>query len=205
MTVDNSQNKEVNESPIGPDQQAEAAGLESRGRRLVVRKIAAGSAAVAGLSVLPGKWVAPLVEFGTLPAHAITTGALEAVVERVNQELEKAEEKTTTDDQAATDGFSTSSGTYTHSETIPKTGDIMIDRVLRSKFVSPKLGPQYGPTMHIVFDSGEEMFVPDTSKHVDTVPGRGYRPGRTLVETPTMEVYADPGSRARSITIYFNG
>ncbi|MBE0585959.1 MAG: hypothetical protein IH612_19640 [Desulfofustis sp.] len=204
MTVDNSQNKEVKVKFSAVDRHNKPDGLESQGRRSVVRKLAVGSAAVAGLSVLPGKWVTPLVEFGTLPAHAVTTGSLEGVLEEIKKEVAPEVKKATTD-QAVMDGYATSSGTYKNSETINKTGDIMIDLVLRSKFVSPKLGPQYGPKMHIVFDSGEELFVPDTSKHVDTVPGRGYRPGRTLVETPTMEVYADPGSRATSITIYFNG
>ena len=43
-------------------------------RREIIKKIAVGSAAVAGLSVIPDKWTSPLIEFGTLPVHATTSG-----------------------------------------------------------------------------------------------------------------------------------
>jgi len=46
-------------------------------RREVIKKIAIGTTALAGLSVLPTRWTAPLVEFGALPVHA-TTSALVA-------------------------------------------------------------------------------------------------------------------------------
>jgi len=42
-------------------------------RRTALKKIAVGAAAVAGYSILPDKWTAPLVEFGALPAHATTS------------------------------------------------------------------------------------------------------------------------------------
>ncbi len=43
-------------------------------RRILLKKLAIGTAAVAGYSVLPGKWTSPIVEFGALPAHAATSG-----------------------------------------------------------------------------------------------------------------------------------
>ncbi|CAK8725511.1 Twin-arginine translocation signal domain-containing protein [Candidatus Electrothrix laxa] len=46
-------------------------------RRTVIRKLAIGSAALAGCSILPEKWTAPILEFGSLPAHATTSGVLE--------------------------------------------------------------------------------------------------------------------------------
>ncbi len=51
---------------------------ECNDRRKVLKKLAVGTAAVAGCSVLPSKWTSPLVEFGTLPAHAVTSGTTTA-------------------------------------------------------------------------------------------------------------------------------
>uniref|UniRef100_UPI0040574C38 hypothetical protein n=1 Tax=Candidatus Electrothrix sp. TaxID=2170559 RepID=UPI0040574C38 len=52
-------------------------------RRTVLRKLAVGSAALAGCSVLPNKWTTPIIEFGSLPAHATTSGDLKEVLESV--------------------------------------------------------------------------------------------------------------------------
>jgi len=52
-------------------------------RRTVIRKLAIGSAALAGCSVLPKKWTTPIMEFGSLPAHAITSGALEETLDEI--------------------------------------------------------------------------------------------------------------------------
>ncbi len=57
--------------------------LESSDRRTVIRKLAVGSVAVAGCSLLPSKWTMPLVEFGALPAHAQTSGDILIVEEEV--------------------------------------------------------------------------------------------------------------------------
>jgi hypothetical protein len=207
MTVENSQNKDAKGEISTVERQNMPVGLESQGRRSAVRKLAVGSVAVAGLSVLPGKWVTPLVEFGTLPAHAVTTGSLEAVLEELKNELapEKEEKPAETNDESTS---GTNDSRYSKKETIKKTGDIMIDRILRSKFVSNRRGPTYGKTINIVFNTGEQLFVPDTSRNVDTKQGRAYRPGGNYhlnKDVHNMEVYADPGSRATSITIYYNG
>lgn len=54
--------------------------IQDRKRREIIKKIAVGTTALAGLSVLPTRWTAPLVEFGALPVHA-TTSALATVKE----------------------------------------------------------------------------------------------------------------------------
>ncbi len=137
-------------------------------RRTIVRKIAVGSAALAFCSVLPTKWTTPLVEFGSLPAHATTSGH--------------------------------------DTETINLSGEIYIDGILRNKFVSHKYGPQYGKSMKIVFSSGRELYVSDTTKDVNTVPGRAYRPGGNYTyhkDVDKMEVYADIGDKSRYIIIHY--
>ena len=60
----------------------------NQGRRSTLRKIAAGTVALAGCSVLPNKWTTPLVEFGSLPAHATTSG-LEELVELIEQRYQE--------------------------------------------------------------------------------------------------------------------
>ena len=57
--------------------------LENKSRRTVIRKLAVGSAALAGCSFLPDKWTAPVLEFGSLPAHATTSGEVSAAPEEV--------------------------------------------------------------------------------------------------------------------------
>ena len=143
------------------------------GRREAIRKLAVGAAALAGVSVLPDRWTAPLAEFGCLPAHAATSG-----------QAKDSTEKT---------------------EVIPKSGYISIDKVLRPKFISKKLGPDYGKSMRIEFDAGGVIHVPDTRHDVITKEERVYRPGGTRAEIPTMEVYDHPKSKATSITIYYKG
>ncbi len=47
-------------------------------RRKMLKKLAVGTIAVAGCSALPSKWTSPVVEFGALPAHAVTSGEVQA-------------------------------------------------------------------------------------------------------------------------------
>ncbi len=72
-------------SPNNPsDQSLQSTDQEQNiSRRTVLRKLAVGSAALAGCSILPEKWTAPIIEFGALPAHATTSGDLEEVLEAV--------------------------------------------------------------------------------------------------------------------------
>ena len=147
-----------------------------QGRRAVLRKFAVGAAAVAGCSILPDKWTAPLVEFAVLPAHAATSGVA-------------------------------ADAPYTKIEVIEKSGVISIDKILRPKFVSSKIGIEYGPSMKIVFNTGGVIHVPDTGNDVITKEERVYRAGGDprYPARPTMEVYAEPGSRASKITIHYMG
>jgi len=58
-------------------------------RRKVLKKLAIGTAAVAGCSVLPTKWTSPVVEFGALPAHAVTSGTPVAAAEPAGETYEE--------------------------------------------------------------------------------------------------------------------
>jgi hypothetical protein len=169
-------------------------------RRTIVRKIAVGSAALACCSALPTKWTTPLVEFGSLPAHATTSGtSIASIVEEVKREIEGTE-------AAAPEAAAAAGSGYANSERINLTGQIYIDGILRNKFVSNKLGPQYGKSMKIVFSSGRELGVPDTTKDVNSVSGRAYRPGGNYTyhkDVEKMEVYADPGDKSTYIDIFF--
>ena len=55
--------------------------LENIERRTVIRKLAVGTAALAGCSLLPAKWTRPILEFGALPAHATTSGTSSAAAQ----------------------------------------------------------------------------------------------------------------------------
>lgn len=105
---------------------------------------------------------------------------------------------------AATSGYA-ADPPYTKTEVIEKSGMISIDKILRPKFVSPKLGRDYGPSMKIVFDTGGEIHVPNTSHDVITREERVYRAGARYPDIPTMEVYAEPKSKATLIIIHFMG
>lgn len=105
---------------------------------------------------------------------------------------------------AATSGYA-ADPPFTKTEVIEKSGVISIDKILRLKFVSPKLGKDYGSSMKIVFDTGGEIHVPDTSYDVITKEKRIYRTGGRRPDIPTMEVYAEPESKATKIIIHFMG
>lgn len=59
--------------------------VENRKRREVVKKIALGTAALTGCSLLPERWTTPLVEFGALPAHATTSGLMEELIKAIEE------------------------------------------------------------------------------------------------------------------------
>lgn len=175
-------------------------------RRTVIKKIAAGTAVVAGCSALPDKWVSPLIEFGSLPAHATTSGAVEAIVDELRDGI-SAEAAATT--SAATTEPEDMRG-YANKVTVNNTGAwISIDKILRDKFVFPKLGPQYGPKLLVVWSDGRELYVPDSKKM--TMYGgddeRKYQPGGPYSgnnpDIPSMEVYAAIGTHPASVTVYY--
>jgi hypothetical protein len=91
-------------------------GVESKNRRALVKKLAVGTTALAGCSVLPSKWISPLVEFGTLPAHATTSTLIAELVEKyneLNEDKEKPENEAETTDpkEEATDTENTAETT----------------------------------------------------------------------------------------------
>ncbi len=150
-------------------------------RRSVIRKLAVGTVALAGCSVLPAKWTTPLVEFGALPAHATTSGEAAALYGYKNKVI------------------------------IANTGEKMsCDSIWQDKFVFPKLGPEYGPRLLIVWSDGNELAVSDSSRMAmsgDQRDFRKYQPGGSYShnnpDIPTMEVYAKRGTHPESVAIYF--
>lgn len=176
-------------------------------RRSVIRKMAVGTAALAGCSALPGKWVTPLAEFGALPAHATTSGALGAIIDELSQGIEETE---AAEAQAAAAPEAQDMRGYANQVTVKNKGaKISIDKILRDKFVFPKLGPQYGPKLLVVWSDGRELKVPD-SKQMTMYGGndeRKYQPGGPYSgnnpDIPTMEVYAAIGTHPASVTVYY--
>jgi len=78
-------------------------GVESKNRRALVKKLAVGTTALAGCSLLPSKWISPLVEFGTLPAHATTSTLIAELVEKYNELNDSKKENETEAPTEATD------------------------------------------------------------------------------------------------------
>ena len=76
--------------------------VENKNRREVVKKIALGTAALTGCSLLPEKWTTPLVEFGALPAHATTSGLVEELVKAI-EETEAANQQTASPEAQSAD------------------------------------------------------------------------------------------------------
>ena len=176
-------------------------------RRSVIRKMAVGTAALAGCSALPEKWVTPLAEFGALPAHATTSGALEAIIDELSLGIEETE---AVEEQAAAVPEVQDNRGYDNQVTIEnKGGKVSIDKIWRDKFVFPKLGPQYGPKLLIVWSDGRELYVPDSKKMTMYGSGdeRKYQPGGPYSgnnpDIPTMEVYAAMGTHPDSVTLYY--
>ena len=176
-------------------------------RRSLIKKMAVGSSALAGCSVLPAKWVTPLAEFGALPAHATTSGALEAIIEELSQGIEETE---AAEVQAAAAPEVEDNRGYGNQVTVQNNGaKISIDKIWRDKFVCPKLGPQYGPKLLIVWSEGRELYVPDSKKMTMYGGGdeRKYQPGGPYSgnnpDIPTMEVYAAIGTHPDSVTLYY--
>lgn len=189
-------------------------------RRSVIRKLTITTAALAGCSALPDRWTTPLVEFGSLPAHAATSGDIKSLLEEIQQELANVEANNI--ENAAAGGQSPETAAaptaapvddmrgYSKKITSNNTGaKISIDKILRDKFVFPRLGPQYGPKMLVVWSDGRELYVPDATRMIMLGPPdeRKYQPGGKYSgnnpDIPTMEVYAAIGTHPRSVTVYY--
>ena len=74
--------------------------VENRKRREVVKKIALGTAALTGCSLLPEKWTTPLVEFGALPAHATTSGLMEELIKAIEETEAKNKQNAASESQS---------------------------------------------------------------------------------------------------------
>ena len=199
----------------------------NQSRRSALRKIAAGTAALAGCSVLPDKWSTPLAEFGTLPAHATTSG-IEELIELVEDRYEEAVAEEAVQENAepsqetaaSAEASETTAPVQTENNddlrgfsnklTIQDSGQVMFcDGILQHKIVFPKLGPQYGPALLLVWSDGNELSVPDSSRmamNANQDDYRKYQPGGVYSDNnpdiPTMEVYAKRGTHPSSVTLY---
>ncbi|MCI5221234.1 MAG: hypothetical protein D3924_00770 [Candidatus Electrothrix sp. AR4] len=192
-------------------------------RRSVIRKIAVGTAALAGCSVLPEKWTAPFVEFGTLPAHTTTSGAEEIPQELIDI-IEQRENAETAPPAAEETGATREAEAgkpaapaedddlrgYENKLTLHDSGALMYcDGVYQHKIVFPQLGPQYGASFLLVWSDGNELFVPNSKSMIMNTSksdARKYQPGYPYSsnhEIRTMEVYAKRGTHPDSVTLYY--
>ena len=161
MTVETCEKKFSEEHIPGAAEQADTAGPVNTERRKIIRKLAVGTAALAGCSVLPEKWTIPVLEFAALPAHATTSGDVEEKVKEAADADAAAAEA-----DAADDSDDDLRG-YSNSLTIENTGDRMsCDSIWQDKFVFPKLGPEYAKSFLIVWSDGNELYVPDSTRMI---------------------------------------
>ncbi len=82
---------------------SEKSAPDNNDRRKVLKQLAVGTVAVAGCSILPTRWTSPVVEFGALPAHAVTSGQVTETA---------ATTETATETATETQGSSTEKGLY---------------------------------------------------------------------------------------------
>ena len=154
-------------------------------RRTVLGKLVVGGVALAGCTLLPEKWLPPFAEFGTLPAHAVTSGVK-------------------LPDSAVAYGF-------TKCLTIADSGLIMqCDSINQHKIVFPKLGPEYGRAMLLIWSDNNELHVSNSAKMAmngDINDYRKYQPGGGYSgynpDIPTMEVYAKRGTHPSKVSMYY--
>ncbi len=197
-------------------------------RRSILRKLALASAAMAGCSAMPDRWIPPLLKFSTLPAHAATSNTIEKIEREIKKIIDEQEQNnppvdTSTESlpeeqrPAETPKLTPEAEPendlrgYTTKLVMPYIGARMAcDGVWQDKIVFPKLGPQYGKSMLLVWSDGNELTVPDSS-HMIMKGGqndyRKYQPGGSYSgnnpDIPTMEVYAKRGTHPSSVTLYY--
>ena len=238
MNTNKSVSENHSQSPTATPTPADSSCSVNLERRSIIRKLAIGSAAVAGASALPDKWVTPLLEFGSLPAHAATSNTIELIEREIDKIINERETETTPSVEPATEPPPEEQQPaapepapepepepepepkpeptddlrgYTNKLVMPYTGARMsCDKVLQDKIVFPKLGPQYGSSMLLVWSDGNELTVPDSSRMI--MKGaqddyRKYQPGGQYSgnnpDIPTMEVYAKRGTHPGSVTLYY--
>ncbi len=88
MTVDKYEKITADEHTLNGYDQENSPKAMNTDRRQVLKKIAVGTAALAGCSVLPETWTSPVLKFAALPAHAYTSGDIAAAAEAIVEALE---------------------------------------------------------------------------------------------------------------------
>lgn len=163
---------------------------ESQDRRQAIKKITAGVGVLVGCSVLPEKWTSPIIGQIALPAHAVTSGPVQA-------------EATTA-----------TSGEYNTTEEFslnPLKGN---DK--RYTWLS-KTGADYGGKIKFVFsDDCGELVVSNaavthgadgnTSNHNQAFYfcGTDFAPGSKENNGGKASVFTPPGCSATSVTLHYN-
>jgi len=194
-------------------------------RRLAVRKIAVASAALTCCSLFPEKWSTPFIEFGTLPAHATTSGVLAEIIDELGLEPSSETETNVTSDSvdASTEAEVEAEAEaeveemygYNNKEQGVHEGQIHIDGNYPERFVWSKDGPDYGSNILIVAEDAagnqQQLYVPDTSESY--VIGTGNRKyvagypyfvsGNSSQPHQTMEYYADYSTSPNKAWVYY--
>ena len=192
-------------------------------RRAIVRKTAVASAALACCSIIPERWTTPLVEFGTLPAHASTSGLITALVDELQQEgvidsntVEEAKAEIASAQAAEPEPAAQIQEEmygYKFKEEGVHKGVIHISGSYPERFVFSKDGPDYGKEVLIVCNDGQKLHVENTSDRSKIGEGnRKYVAGYPyfISNDPsqphqTMEYYADYSTRPNRCWVYYNG
>lgn len=163
-------------------------------RRKAIKKIAVGVGVLAGYSVLPKKWIQPIVGQVVLPAHAATSGTVPTAAP-------------TATPVAAAPGEYNSSETYTMKKGAKSGG----------KYYTwlNHTGSYYGGPIKFVFGCGE-LHVPDArvthgadgnrSNHNQAFYfcGTDFKPGVPEYNAGLASVFAPPGCGSNRVTVYFN-
>lgn len=150
-----------------------------------------GAGVIAGYSVLPEKWTAPIIGQIALPAHATTSGTTAIEIE-------------------TTEGATVE---YNSSETFTLMHTSVNNKPLA--WLS-HTGAYYGGQIKFVFSGGTEMVVPDarvtygadgtTSNHNQPYYfcGTDFAPGAPEYNNKLASIFGAPGSSDTSVTLYYN-
>ncbi len=174
---------------------------ESPTRRKAIKKMAVGVSVLTGCAVLPEKWTRPIVGQITLPAHAETSGPVEAATAPAPA-------------PAATETQSTASGDYNTTETYTLSSFAGNDK--RFTWLNAT-GSTYGGPVKFVFSNGcGELNVPNasvtygadgnTSNHDQAFYfcGTDFAAGTKENNGNRASVFAPPGCPAATVTMYYN-
>ena len=196
-------------------------------RRSILRKTVIASAALAGCSIIPDKWTTPLVEFGSLPAHASTSGLLSALVNDFKPDGVASEDPLLKNSQATVASAEPQSEVqatvapaepqeemygYTHKEVAPYAGQIHISGNYYSKYFFSRNGTKYGKSFLLRWSDGKQLYVFDSrygDGYIIGPGGRKYVAGKPVFKGKdaghNMEAYAALGTKPRNCTVYYNG